>query len=56
MKNFSFPLFGNKSKAIQKKKYNMIATKKICIQNFKGFVLGNKKTIIYKRDEINRNF
>ena len=55
MKNFSFPLFDNKSKAIQKKRYNIITTKKICIWNFEGFVLEDKKTIVYKKDERNRN-
>ena len=56
MENFSFFLFNDKSKMFQKKRYNTITTKKICIQNIKEFVLEDKKTIVYKRDERNRNF
>ena len=56
VKNFSFGVFDNKTKFFEKIGKNIITTVKTTVQNVKRFALGNKKTIINKRDNGNRNF
>ena len=40
----------------KKKRHNTLTTKEIWVGNVKRFVLSNKETIIYKREDRNRNF
>ena len=51
MKDFSFEMFYNETKLIQKFGHYIIATKKIRIGNVKQFVLRNEKAIIHKRND-----
>ena len=56
VKNFSFGVFNNKTKFFKKIGKDIITTVKTTVQNVKGFSLRNKKTIVNKRDNRNRNF
>jgi len=56
VKNISFGVFDNKTKFFKKIGKDIITTVKITVQNVKRFALRNKKTIINKRDNGNRNF
>jgi len=51
MKNFKFPMFNCKTKLIKKESDDVLATKKWSVWFFIGFLLWNKKTIIYKREK-----
>ena len=55
-KNFSFRVFNNKTKLFEKIGKNIITTVKMTVQNVKRFALRNKKTIVNKKDNRNRNF
>ena len=55
MKDFSFGIFYNEIKLIQKFGYYIIATKKMRIGNVKQFVLRNEKAIIHERNDRYRN-
>ena len=56
VKNFSFEVFDNKNKLFKKIGKDIITTVRMTVQNVKGFALSNKKTIVNKRDNRNRNF
>jgi len=56
VKNFSFGVFDNKTNFFEKIGKDTITTVKTTVQNVKRFALRNKKTIINKRDNRNRNF
>ena len=55
MEDFSFGVFYNKAKLIQKFGYYIIAIKKMRIGNVNQLVLRNKETVIYKRNVRYRN-
>jgi len=50
MKNFSFGMFDNKTKTVEKFRQNVIATIKMRIGNMKRFVLTNEETIVNKKE------
>ena len=56
MENFYFPTFNNQSKMFKKRRHNSVTTKEIGVQNIKRFVLRNKRSIIYKKDNKNQDF
>jgi len=56
VKNFSFGVFDNKTEFFEKIGKDIITTVKMTVQNVKRFTLRNKKTIVNKRDNENRNF
>ena len=56
VKNFSFGVFDNKTKFFEKIGKDIITTVKTTVRNVKRFALRNKKTIVNKRDNGNRNF
>jgi len=49
VEDFSFGMFDNKTKTIEKIRKNIITTKKMRVGNMKRFVLTDEKTIIDKR-------
>ena len=49
MKNFSFRMFDNETKTVEKFGQNIIATIKMRIGNMKRFVLTNEETIVNER-------
>jgi len=51
MKDFSFGMFYNETKFIQKFGHYIIAIKKKRVVNVKQFVLENKKAIIYEKND-----
>ena len=55
MKDFSFGMFYNEIKLIQKFGHYIIATKKMRVKNVKQLVLRNKEAIIHKRNDRYRN-
>ena len=40
----------------KKRRHNSVTTKEIGVQNIKRFVLRNKRSIIYKKDNKNQDF
>jgi len=56
VKNFSFGVFDYKTKFFKKIGRNVITTVKTTVRNVKGFALRNKKTIVNKRNDGDRNF
>jgi len=56
VKNFSFGVFDYKTKFFEKIGKNVITTVKMTVRNVKGFALRNKKTIVNKRNNGDRNF
>jgi len=50
MKNFSFGMFDNETKTVEKFKQNVITTIKMRIGNMKRFVLTNEETIVNERE------
>ena len=56
VKDFSFPIFDNQAKLVQKRWNNIVTTKKKWIGFLQIFFLRNKEFIIYKKQEKNRNF
>ena len=49
MENFSFGMFDNETKAVEKIRKNIITTKKMRVGNMERFVLIYEKTIVDKR-------
>ena len=56
VKNFSFGVFDYKTEFFKKIGKNIITTVKTTVRNVKRFALRNKKTIINKRNNRDRNF
>ena len=56
VKIFSFGVFDYKTKFFEKVGKNIVTIVKMTVQNVQRFALRNKKTIIYKRNDGNRNF
>jgi len=50
VKNFSFGMFDNEIKTVEKFGQNIIATIKMRIGNMKRFVLTNEETIVNERE------
>jgi len=55
MKDFSFGIFYNETKLIQKFGHYIIATKKMRVRNVKQLVLKNEEAIIHERNDRYRN-
>ena len=49
VENFSFGMFDNETKAVEKIRKNIITTKKMRVGNMERFVLTYEKTIVDKR-------
>ena len=49
VEDFSFGMFDNKTKTIEKIRKNIITTKKMRVGNMERFVLTDEKTIVDKR-------
>ena len=56
IEHFSFSMFYYKTKLCEKKRDDIVATKKVCIWMRNKFVLWDKETIIDKGNDRNRNF
>ena len=55
VENFSFQMFNNKTKLVQKPSHYIVATKEMRVRTDKRFVLRNEKSIIHKQNNRNWN-